>query len=71
MTTPHTSAISKLLVRVMNEEARKTVGIKLRPSIVRKARVRAAGSDKRLAEWLEEAIEEKAAREEGEERRPK
>jgi hypothetical protein len=49
---------------MMNEEVRKTRGIKLRPSIVRKARVRAASSDKRLGEWLEEAIEEKVAREE-------
>ncbi len=44
----------------MNEEVRKTIGIKLRLSIVRKARVRAAYSDKRLGEWLEEAIEEKS-----------
>ena len=48
----------------MNEEVRKTTGIKLRPSIVRKARVWAASSDKRLGEWLEEAIEEKIEREE-------
>jgi len=34
-------------------------GIKLRPNIVRKAWVRAASCDKRLGEWLEEAIEEK------------
>jgi len=51
----------------MNEEVRKTTGIRLRPSIVRKARVRAASSDKRLGGWVEEAIEEKAAREEKEE----
>ena len=48
----------------MNEEVRKTIGIKLRPSIVRKARVRAASTDKRLGEWIEEAIEEKVEREE-------
>jgi len=47
----------------VNEEARKTVGIKLRPSIVRKARVGAASSDKRLGQWIEEAIEEKVKRE--------
>ena len=36
----------------------------MRPSIVKKARVRAVISDKALGEWVEEAIEEKAAREE-------
>ncbi len=39
--------------------------------MVRKARVRAASTDKRLGEWLEEAIEEKAVREEREEKQPK
>jgi len=52
---------------ISNEEVRRTVGIKIRPSIVRKARVRAAYSDKRLGQWIEEAIEEKAAREERQE----
>jgi len=47
---------------LMNEEVRKPTGIKLRPSIAKKARVRAASTDKRLGEWIEEAIEEKAAR---------
>ena len=47
----------------MNED-RKSVTMKMRPSVVKKARVGAAGSDKRLGEWIEEAIEEKAAREE-------
>jgi len=50
----------------MNEEVRKTTGIKLRPSIVRKARVGAASSDKRLGQWIEEAIEEKIEREQKE-----
>ncbi len=45
----------------MNEEVGKTIGIKLRLSIVRKTRVRAAYSDKRLGKWIEEAIEEKPA----------
>jgi len=48
----------------MNDETRKPMSVKVRPSIQRKARVRAASSDKRLSEWIEEAIEEKAAREE-------
>ena len=45
----------------MNEEARKSTGIKLRPSIVKIARIRAVSSDKTLGEWVEEAIQEKAA----------
>ena len=46
------------------EEAREGKYIKLKPSILKKARLRAVSSDKTLGEWLEEAIEEKAAREE-------
>ena len=52
---------------MMSKEVRKTVGIKLRPSIVREARIRATYSDKRLGAWIEEVIEGKAAREEREE----
>ena len=51
----------------MNEEVRKTIGIKLRQSIVKIARVRAVSSDKTLGEWVEEAIQEKVAREKREE----
>jgi hypothetical protein len=47
-----------------NEEVRRTIGIRLRPSIIRKARIRATYSNTRLGQWIEEAIEEKAAREE-------
>lgn len=50
----------------MNDETRKSMSVKIRPGIQRKARVRAASSDKRLSKWIEEAIEEKAAREEKE-----
>jgi len=50
----------------VNDEARKSVTIKMKPSVVRKARIRSAISDKRLGNWIEEAIEEKAAREERE-----
>ena len=46
----------------MNAELRKSTSIKMKPSIVRKARVRAASSDKRLGEWIEEAIDEKIER---------
>lgn len=55
----------------MNSELRKSTSIKMKPSIVKKARVRAASTEKRLGEWMEEAIEEKAAREEAEEKKPK
>lgn len=51
----------------MNEEAREGKYIKLKPSILKKARLRAVSADKSLGEWMEEAIEEKAAREEREE----
>jgi len=40
--------------------------MKIRPSILRKAHHRAIESQKRLDEWIEETIEEKAAREEAE-----
>ena len=48
----------------MVEEARQGRSIKIRPSILRKAHHRAIESQKRLGEWIEVAIEEKAAREE-------
>ena len=44
-----------------DKEARKVRGIKLRPTIFRKARVRAASTDKGVGEWVEEAIQEKVA----------
>jgi len=50
----------------VNDEIRKSLSIKMRPSIVKKARIRAVSSDKALGEWVEEAVEEKAAREERE-----
>ena len=55
----------------MAEEPRQGRSIKVRPRILRKAHHRAIKSQKRLGEWLEEAIEEKAAREEREETEPK
>jgi len=55
----------------MAEEFRQPRSIKIRPSILRKAHHRAIESQKRLGQWLEEAIEEKAAREEREEKQPK
>jgi len=38
----------------------------MKPSILRKAHITAIESQKRLGEWIEEAIEEKVAREEKE-----
>ena len=48
-------------------EARQGKYIKLWPSILKKARLRAVSSDKTLGQQLEEVIEEKLAREEREE----
>lgn len=48
----------------MSEEARQRKYIKVRPSVLKKARIRAVTSDKTVGEWLEEAIEEKIEREE-------
>ena len=45
-------------------EARQGKYISLRPSILKKARLRAVSSDKTLGEWIEDAIEEKIEREE-------
>jgi len=48
----------------MVEEARQGRSIKIKPSVLRKAHHRAIESQKRLGEWVEEAIEEKVIREE-------
>jgi len=50
----------------MAAEIRKPRSIKIKPIILRQAHVRAIESQKLLGQWLEEAIEEKAAREERE-----
>ncbi len=47
----------------MVEELRRPRSIKVRPSILRKAHHRAIESEKRLGEWIEDAIEEKIERE--------
>ena len=47
----------------MVEELRQGRSIKIKPSILRKAHHRAIDSRKRLGQWIEEAIEEKIARE--------
>ena len=47
----------------MGGEVRQGRSIKIRPSILRKAHHRAIESEKRVGEWIEEAIEEKLARE--------
>jgi len=50
----------------MDEEIKQSRSIKIRPTILRKAHHRAIESQKRLGEWVEEAIEDKVAREERE-----
>ena len=45
-------------------ETKKSVSIKVKPGIIEKARLSAVSSDKRLGDWPEEAVEERAAREE-------
>lgn len=48
-----------LSVIMSEKEAREGKYIKLKPSILKKARLRAVSCDKALGEWMEEAIEEK------------
>jgi len=50
----------------VNDEIRKSRSVKVKPILLRKAHIRAIESEKRLGQWLEEAIEEKMAREEAE-----
>jgi len=47
----------------MAEESRQPRSIKIRPSILRKAHHKAIESEERLGRWIEDAIEEKVARE--------
>ena len=47
----------------MNEERRQSRNIKIKPTILRKAHHSAIESQKRLGQWLEEAIEEKIEQE--------
>lgn len=48
----------------MDEKVRQSRNIKIKPNILRKAHHSAIESQKRLGQWIEEAIEEKLAREE-------
>jgi len=48
----------------MNEETRESRSIKIKSSVLRKAHHSAIDLRKTLAEWLEEAIDEKIKREE-------
>ena len=47
----------------MAEETRQGRSIKIKPSVLRKAHHEAIESQKRLGEWVEEAVEEKIERE--------
>ena len=53
---------------LMNEEARESRSIKIKPSILRKAHHVAIEDGKSLGWWIENAIEEKLAREARKER---
>lgn len=48
----------------MDDEARESKSIKMKPSIVRKAHLKAIEQGKTLGRWIEDAIEEKIEREE-------
>ena len=48
----------------MDKEIRQSRSIKIRPSILRQAHHKAIDSQKRISEWVEEAIEEKLEKEE-------
>jgi len=48
----------------MNDEARELKSIKMKPSIVRKAHLKAIEEGKTLGRWIEDAIEERIEREE-------
>ncbi len=47
----------------MNDEARESTHIRMKPSIVRRAHQKAKEEGKTLGRWFEEAIEEKIERE--------
>jgi hypothetical protein len=47
----------------MNDEARESKSIKMKPSIVRKAHIKVIEQGKTLGRWVEEAIDEKIVRE--------
>ena len=48
----------------MNDEARESQSIKMKPSIVRRAHLKAIEEGKTLGRWIEDAIEEKIERDE-------
>lgn len=50
----------------MNDEVRESKSIKIKPSIVRKARFKAFEQVKMLGKWVEDAIGEKIEREDRE-----
>ena len=47
----------------MAEEVRQGRSLKIKPSVIREAHISAILSEKRVGHWVEEAIEEKLARE--------
>ena len=55
----------------MNDEVREAKRIKMKPSVVREAHKKANEAGQTLGRWIEDAIEEKLAREEREEKKVK
>lgn len=52
----------------MNNELRQSKRIKMKPSIVLKAHIKAKEEGKSLGRWIEDAIEEKMGRDEGQQK---
>lgn len=49
-------------IMAVQNEARKLIALRIRPSIHRQARIAAVTEDRTLGRWLEEAIQEKIDR---------
>ena len=54
-----TNYATDIIMHFVDEEVRQSRNIKIKPNILRKAHHSAIESQKRLGEWLKEAIEEK------------
>lgn len=51
----------------MHDEVRESRSIKIKPSVLRKVHFKASEAGKTVGRWIEDAIEEKIARDEKEE----
>jgi len=57
-------AITNMVSRMNEKPIRKPRNVLIDPKVLREARIEALRSEKKLGEWLEEAIKEKIEREE-------